>query len=115
VSSVHEGVAPVGVLDVTFGPLSLVAVDVANDPPHMLDVLLGVVRLVLSKDPYDLAARLVALLLTPTVTLAHGLRFGGLKPLLKLLAAHVDRLVELFNDLLVALGHHFSSKVLYLL
>ena len=48
VSPVDEGVAPVGVLDVAFGLLSLVAVDVIGHPSHVVDVLVGVVGLVLS-------------------------------------------------------------------
>jgi hypothetical protein len=105
VSPVHEGVAPVGVLDVALGRLGLVAVNIADDPPHVVDVLVGVVGLVLSEYLYDLAARFVALGLAPAVLLAYLLGIFAFEPLLELLAAHVDRLVELLHDLLVALGH----------
>jgi hypothetical protein len=56
VSSVHRGVAPLGVLDVAFGLLGLVAVYVANNPPYIIvDVLVGVVGPVLSENLDDLA------------------------------------------------------------
>jgi hypothetical protein len=38
---IHQGVAPLGVLEVAIGLLGLVAVDVANDPPHVVEVLVG--------------------------------------------------------------------------
>jgi hypothetical protein len=41
VSPIHQGVAPLGVLEVAIGLLGLVAVDVANDPPHVVEVLVG--------------------------------------------------------------------------
>jgi hypothetical protein len=47
----------------------------------------------------------VALGLARAVLLADPLGLFDLESLLKLLRAHVDRLVELLNDLLVALGH----------
>jgi hypothetical protein len=83
----------------------LVAVDVIGYPPHVVEVILGVVGLVLSEDLDDLAARLVALGLAPAVLLADRFGLVGFKSLLKLLRVHVDRLVELLDDLLVALGH----------
>ena len=61
ITPVHQRVAPVRVLHVTLGLLSLVAVDVADDPPHVVDVVVGVIRLVLPEDLDDLAPRLVAL------------------------------------------------------
>src|SRR4051812_16821344 len=50
VSPIHQGVAPLGVLDVAIGLLGLVTVDVADDPPHVVDVLVGVVGLFLSEN-----------------------------------------------------------------
>ena len=81
------------------------AMDIADGPPNMVDVLISVVRPVLSEDLDNLAARLVALGLAPAVLLTDLFGLVGFKPLLKLLRAHVDRLVELLNNLLVALGH----------
>ena len=48
VAPVHEGVAPVGVLDIVLGPLPEVALDVGVDPLHVLDVVVCVVGLVLA-------------------------------------------------------------------
>src|SRR5215210_5579431 len=112
---VKQRVAPVGVLDVAFGLLALVAVDVADDATHVINVVVSVVRVVLPEDLDELATRLVALGLAPTVLLADLLGLVGIEPLLKLLAAHVDRLVKLLGDLLVALGHLSSSRLLDLL
>jgi hypothetical protein len=53
------------------------AVDVADDPPHVFDVV-GVIRLVVPEVLDDLAPRLVALGLSATIALAHGLRLHGL-------------------------------------
>jgi ABC-type dipeptide/oligopeptide/nickel transport system permease subunit len=58
----------------------LVAVDVADNPSHVVDVLVGVVGLVLSENLHDLATRLVTLGLAPIVLLADLLGFVGLEP-----------------------------------
>ena len=57
-SPVHEGVAPVGVLDLAFGLLGLVAVDVADDTAHVINVVVSILRVV-PKDLDDLAAQSV--------------------------------------------------------
>jgi hypothetical protein len=61
VPPVYQGVAPVGVLDVSLWFLGLVAVYIADYPPHVLDIVVGVVGFFLFEDLDDLAARLVAL------------------------------------------------------
>jgi hypothetical protein len=61
VSPVHEGVAPVGVLSITLRLLGLVAMDVADDTAHVINVVVSIVRVVLPKDLDDLAARSVVL------------------------------------------------------
>lgn len=70
---VHKGVAPVGVFYVPLGLLGLVAVDVAYDIPHLRDVILRVVGLILFEDLDDPAAGLVAPGIATTVLLAEGL------------------------------------------
>ncbi len=40
---IKERVAPVAVLHSALGLLGLVAADVTNDPPHVVDVLVGVI------------------------------------------------------------------------
>jgi hypothetical protein len=79
VAPVHEGVAPVGVLHVALGLLGLVA-DVADDAPHVLDVVVGVLGLVLPEDLDDPAPRLVALGLA--AALPNRPRLVGFEPLL---------------------------------
>jgi len=56
-------------------------VDVADDPPHVFDVV-GVIRLVVPEVLDDLAPRLVAPGLSATIALAHGLLLLGLEPVL---------------------------------
>jgi hypothetical protein len=97
-----------GVLDVALRLLGLAAVDITYDPPHVVYVVISVVALVLLKYLDDSAPWLVALRLAVVVLLAYLLGLVGLKPLLKLFTAHIDRFVELLNDLLVALGHLYS-------
>ena len=81
------------------------AVDVAHDAAHVVDIISADVFVVLLKDLDDPAPRLVALGLAPVVALPDGLRLVGLKPLLELVGVRVDRLPELLLDLLVALSH----------
>jgi hypothetical protein len=57
----------------------------------------------------------VALGLAPVVALPDGLRLVGFEPLLELVGVHVDHLLELLADLLVALkaksGGTLSRKI----
>jgi hypothetical protein len=66
VAPIHQRVAPLGVLDIVLGPLPAVALDVAVDALHVLDVVVGVVGLVFAPDLDDPAPRLVALGLAPS-------------------------------------------------
>jgi hypothetical protein len=56
VTPVKEGATPVAVLHVALGLLGQVAVDVAHDPPHVVDFIVRVVGLVLLEDLDDLSA-----------------------------------------------------------
>ena len=91
--------------------LGLVTVDVADDSPHVVDVLVCVVRAVFSEDLDDLTARLVALGLAPIVALSDGLRLVSFELLLELVGVHVDHLLELLADLLVALSHVYLPRL----
>ena len=102
---IHQRIAPAAVLDVLLRLLSLVAMNVANAPPHMVEVVLVNVVVVLLEDLDDPAPRLVALRLAPIVALSDGLRLVSFELLLELVGVHVDHLLELLADLLVALSH----------
>ena len=85
------------------------ALDVAVDALHVLQVIVLVVGLVLAEDLDDLPARLVPLGLAPIVALADRLGLLGLEPLFELLGRHVDGLVELVDDLLPGVRHDLAS------
>src|SRR5688572_25720510 len=108
---VEQRATPVAVPHVALRLLGLVAVDVADDPPHVVDIVPRVVGLVLPEDLDNLSARLVALGFAPAVALTDRVQLVSLEPVLQLLSGHVDRLVELLNHLLVALCHLPSLRL----
>ena len=87
------------------------AVNVAHDAAHVIDVILADVFVVLLKDLDDLAPRLVALGLAPIVALSDGLRLVSFELLLELVGVHVDHLLELLADLVVALSHVYLPRL----
>src|SRR5918995_1112073 len=108
---VHQRAAPSGVLHVALRLLGLVALDVAVDPLHVLDVVVCVVRLVLALYLDDLTPRLVPLGFAATIPLPHGLRLLRPQPVLELSGGHVDRFVELLDYPLPVVGHDLTSSI----
>jgi hypothetical protein len=85
-----------------------VAFDVAVYLLHVVEVVVGVVRLVLLQETHDPAPRLVALGLA--LALPDGLGLVGLEPVLELLAGHVHGLFELVYRLLAVVVRHLCSS-----
>jgi hypothetical protein len=87
------------------------AVYIAIDAAHVINVVLVDVFVILLQYLDDPAPRLVALGLAPIVALSDGLRLVSFELLLELVGVHVDHLLELLADLVVALSHVYLPRL----